>query len=72
MLHYSKIKKFKKMVKFVYQNSPNGTGEAILKCEKFIKGKSFLVLLADDLIIKKNCSLSMIKIHNKYNSSVIA
>ena len=71
-LHYSKIKKFKKMVKFVYQNSPNGTGEAILKCEKFIKGKSFLVLLADDLIIKKNCSLSMIKIHNKYNSSVIA
>ena len=69
---YLKIKKFKKMIRFVYQNSPNGTGQAILKCEKLIKDKNFLVLLADDLIMKKNCSLSMIKIHKKYNSSVIA
>ena len=48
---YSKIKKFKKMIKFVYQDSPRGTGDAILKCEKFIKEKNFLMLLPDDLII---------------------
>ena len=71
-LEYSKIKKFKKMIKFVYQNSPRGTGDALLKSRKFIKSKYFLMLLPDDLIIKKNCSLDMIKLHKKYNSSVIA
>jgi UTP--glucose-1-phosphate uridylyltransferase len=30
------------------------------------------MLLPEDLIIKKNCSLSMIKIHEKYKSSVMA
>ena len=30
------------------------------------------MLLPDDLIIKNNCSKSMIKIHKKYNSSVMA
>ena len=71
-LEYAKIKKFKKMIKFVYQNSPRGTGDAILKSRKFIKSKYFLMLLPDDLIINKNCSLDMIKLHKKYNSSVIA
>ena len=72
LLKYKKIKKLKKMIKFVYQNSPRGTGDAILKCKKLIKSNYFLMLLPDDLIIKKNCSLSMIKLHNKYKSSVIA
>ena len=69
---YKKILKYKKMIKFVYQNKPLGTGDAVLKTKKFIKGKFFLMLLPDDLIIKKNCSKSMIKIHKKYNSSVMA
>ena len=30
------------------------------------------MLLPDDLIIKKNCSKAMIKIHQKYNASVMA
>ena len=72
MLEYLKIKKYKKMIKFVYQNSPRGTGDAVLKCKNLIKSKHFLLLLPDDLIIKKNCTRSLIKIHNKYNSSVIA
>ena len=71
-LMYSKIKKFKKMIKFVYQNSPKGTGDAVLKCEKLIKSKFFLMLLPDDLILKKNCSKDMIKIHRKYKASVMA
>ena len=71
-LEYSKIKKYKKMIKFVYQNSPKGTGDAVLKCKNFIKSKYFLMLMPDDLIIKKNCSSSLIKLHKKYNSSVIA
>ena len=69
---YSKIKKFKKMIKFVYQNSPRGTGDAILKCQKLIKSEYFLMLLPDDLIIKNNCSLSMLKLHKKYKLSIIA
>ena len=43
-----------------------------LKCQKYIKSKYFLMLLPDDLIIKKNCSLNMLKLHRKYNSSIIA
>ena len=69
---YQKIKKLKKMIKFVYQYSPRGTGDAVLKCKKYIKSKHFLMLLPDDLILKSNCSKAMLKLHTKYNSSVIA
>ena len=69
---YKKILKYKKMIKFVYQDKPLGTGDAVLKTKKYIKNKFFLMLLPDDLIIKKNCSKSMIKVHNKYKSSVMA
>ena len=51
---YKKIKKYKKMIKFVYQNKPLGTGDAVLKTQKFIKSDFFLMLLPDDLITKKN------------------
>ena len=69
---YLKIKRYKKIIKLVYQNSPRGTGDAVLKCKNFIKSEYFLMLMPDDLIINNNCSLSMIKLHNKYNSSIIA
>ena len=69
---YQKILKYKKMIKFVYQDKPLGTGDAVLKTIKYIKGDYFLMLLPDDLIIKKNCSKSMITIHNKYKASVMA
>jgi len=69
---YKKILKYKKMIKFVYQNKPLGTGDAVLKTKKFITDNFFLMLLPDDLIIKKNCSMSMINIHNHYKSSVMA
>ena len=69
---YKKILKFKKMIKFVYQNSPKGTGDAVLKAKKLIKNKFFLMLLPDDLIINRNCSKSLISVHRKYNSSVMA
>lgn len=60
------------MIKFVYQNNPKGTGDAILKCKNLVKSENFLMLLPDDLIIKKNCSKEMIKLHKKYKTSVIA
>ena len=66
------IKKNKKMIKFVYQNKPKGTGDALLKCARLVKGNYFLFLLPDDLIIKKNCSREMIRLHKKYQSSIIA
>ena len=69
---YKKILKYKKMIKFVYQNKPHGTGDAVLKTRKFIRDEYFLMLLPDDLIIKKNCSKSMIDIHKKNKSSVMA
>ena len=69
---YQKILKYRSMIKFVYQNKPKGTGDAVLKTKKLIKNKYFLMLLPDDLIINNNCSKSMIKIHKKYKSSVMA
>ena len=69
---YNKILKYRKMIKFVYQNKPKGTGDAVLKTKKIIKDKFFLMLLPDDLIIKKNCSKSMINTHKKFKSSVMA
>ena len=69
---YKKIKRYKKMIKFVYQNKPKGTGDAVLKCQKFIKSKYFLMLLPDDLIIKNNCSKEMIRLHKKTKGSIIA
>ena len=60
------------LIKFVFQNKPHGTGDAVLKTKKLIKGRHFLMLLPDDLIIGNNCSKRMISIHNKYKSSVIA
>ena len=69
---YKKIKIYQKMIKFVYQNKPKGTGDAILKCQKLIKSKYFLMLLPDDLIIKNNCTKEMIRLHKKTNGSIIA
>ena len=71
-LEYKKIKKYKKMIKFVYQNSPRGTGDAVLKCKKLIRSNFFLMLMPDDLITKANCSKSLIKLHKKYDSAIIA
>ena len=67
---YKKIKKYKKMIKFVYQNKPLGTGDAVYKTKNKIKNDFFLMLLPDDLIIKKNCSKAMISIHKKKKCSV--
>tara|TARA_B100001564_G_scaffold357716_1_gene374610 strand:+ start:789 stop:1607 length:819 start_codon:yes stop_codon:yes gene_type:complete len=69
---FKKIKSYQKMIKFVYQDKPKGTGDAVLKCKKFIKSKFFLMLLPDDLIVRNNCSKDMIKLHNKTKSSIIA
>src|SRR5210317_1291006 len=69
---YKKILKYQKMIKFVYQDKPKGTGDAVLKTKKYIKDKYFLMLLPDDLIIKKNCSKEMINLHNRTNGSVIS
>ena len=40
---YKKILRYKKMIKFVYQNKPLGTGDAVLKTQKYIKDKFFLI-----------------------------
>ena len=69
---YLKLLRYRKMIKFVYQNKPQGTGDAVLKCNKFIKDKYFLMLLPDDLIINKNCSKEMISLHKLKKCSVIA
>ena len=69
---FKRIKNYQKMIKFVYQNKPDGTGDAVLKCKKYLKGTHFLMLLADDLIVKKNCSKEMITLHKRTKGSVIA
>ena len=73
LLHeFKKLKKYQKMIKFVYQNSPRGTGDAVLRCRKYIKNNFFLMLLPDDLIINKNCTKEMIKLHKRVKGSIIA
>ena len=69
---YKKIKRYRSMIKFVYQNKPKGTGDAVLKCNKYIKNNFFLMLLPDDLITKKNCTKEMIKLHKLKKGSIIA
>jgi len=69
---YKKILEYKKIIKFVFQDKPLGTGDAVLKTKNLIKDKFFLMLLPDDLIINKNCSRSMISTHKKFKSSVMA
>jgi len=69
---YKKILNYRKRIRFVYQNKPLGTGDAVLKTSRLIKDKHFLLLLPDDLIIKKNCSSELIKIHTKFKCSVMA
>ena len=59
------------MIKFVYQNKPKGTG-ANFRCKKYIKGKHFLILLPDDLILNKNCTKELLKLHKIKKSSIIA
>ena len=72
VVEHKKILKYKKMIKFVFQDKPLGTGDAVLKTKNFIKDTHFLMLFPDDLIIKKNCSKSMIAAHNKFKCSIMA
>ena len=53
------------MIKFVYQNKPLGTGDAVLKTKKYIKDNFFLMLLPDDLIIKK-----LLQVYDKHSQSL--
>jgi len=64
---YKKLIKYRKMIKFVYQNKPLGTGDAVLKTKNLIKDKYFLLLLPDDLIIKKT-----VQIYDKITTSIIS
>ena len=66
------LDRYRKKIKFVYQNSPKGLGDAVLTAKSIVKEKFFLLVLPDDIIIKENCSKKMINVHNKYQSSVIA
>ena len=38
---YKKILRYRKMIRFVYQNKPLGTGDAVLKTKKFIRDDFF-------------------------------
>ena len=52
------------MIKFVFQDKPLGTGDAVYKTKKFITDKYFLMLLPDDLIIKKKIDKNNFIINN--------
>lgn len=66
------IQKYNKKIRFIYQNSAKGLGDAVSKCRKKIKSDHFLLILPDDIIINKNCSRELISIHKTYKSSVLA
>lgn len=66
------LQKYKKKIKFIYQSSAKGLGDAVNTCQKKIKSDYFLLILPDDIIINKNCSLELMSIHKTYRSSVLA
>ena len=49
LAEYKKILKYRKMIKFVYQNRPKGTGDAVLKAQKYIKPEQWTWLIVGDL-----------------------
>lgn len=66
------LKKYKKKIKFVFQNKPLGLGDAVNTCKNKITSSHFLLVLPDDVIINSNCSKELIEAHYKYKSSVVA
>ncbi len=61
--------------KFAYirQGAPLGLGHAILCAQPFVKDEPFAVILSDDIIDPDDSLLGeMIKIYNKYKSTVLA
>lgn len=66
------LTKYKKKIKFVYQNSAKGLGDAVNICKNKITSDHFLLILPDDIVINKNCSQELINIYKKNKGSVIA
>ena len=66
------LTKYKKKIKFVYQNSAKGLGDAVNTCKNKITSDHFLLILPDDIVINKNCSKELINIYKKNKGSVIA
>jgi len=66
------LQKYQKKIKFIYQNSAKGLGDAVNTCRKKIKSDHFLLILPDDIIIDKNCSRELISVHKTHKSSVLA
>ncbi|MCV0392233.1 MAG: nucleotidyltransferase family protein [Nitrosopumilus sp.] len=71
--NYLNLKKFNLRVKFSNETIPLGTGGAIKKAGKMIKGKSFLVINGDTItninlkkLIKKQNSVAAIELRTKY------
>ena len=66
------LTKYKKKIKFVYQNSAKGLGDAVNTCKNKITSDHFLLILPDDIVINRNCSQELINIYKKNKGSVIA
>lgn len=69
------VKSISNLAKFAYvrQKEPLGDGHAILQAKEFAKDEPIAVLFGDDLIDSKvPCLKQMMKVYEKYNSSVIA
>jgi len=57
---------------FVVQESPRGSGDAVLHAEKFVAGEPFVLALGDDLIYSKEpvCG-QLIQAYNKKKASIL-
>lgn len=58
---------------YIRQGKPLGLGHAILCAKPFIKNEAFAVLLSDDIIDPDDNLLgSMMRLHNKYQATILA
>lgn len=59
-------------IHYIRQKEPKGLGHAIWCARKFIGNEPFAVLLGDDIVrAEEPCLKQMIKVYNKYHSSIV-
>lgn len=57
---------------FVRQERPLGLGHAVLCSRKFVGDETFAVLLGDDIIVDECVTGTLMKLHEKYGTSIVA
>lgn len=59
-------------IKAIYSNFPNGSGGALLDCQKYLKGKYFAVANGDDIVFGEPVIKQIVEESKKHNACVVS